>query len=229
MALLTYSDLEKYFSSERLQRYLAACSGDTVRAIELYRANLRVAQAFHPLLCLFEVTLRNQINSTLSIYFRDPDWILNQRKGFMSHPSLRRGRFFLRAEVDKTEARIIRDGFTASTGKVLADLNFGFWTALFMPHHFSILRRRLYRVFTNLPTGTTSGQIYASLFLIKEFRNRINHNEPVCFQANTINFSTSIQVYRAIRKTVRWIDPNLLPFFKEFDLVLEEIGKAKII
>jgi hypothetical protein len=227
MAILTYTNYETYFSSQRLQRYLVVYAGDTDKAIQLYKANLRIAQAFHPLLCLFEVILRNQINSELSAYFRDNDWILNQRTGFMSNPALRRGYYFLRTEVNKTEARIIRQGFTASTGKVIADLNFGFWTALFMPHHFSILRRRLIRIFTNLPATIGSSDIYTNLYLIKEFRNRINHNEPICFHLNSIDFTISVQVYKAVRRTVKWINPDLLPLFKEFDSVLDEILEAK--
>src|ERR1700712_5245615 len=101
MPLPTFADLENYLSSQRLQRYLAAYSGDQDRAIKLYTANIKISQSFFPLLSLLEVILRNQINLKLSMHFGDPDWIINQRTGFMSDPLLSKGRFYLRGEVNK--------------------------------------------------------------------------------------------------------------------------------
>lgn len=78
----------KYLSSSRYNRYLVATGNDIERAKKLYHANIRLAQAFHPLLSQFEVVLRNSLNIILSSHFRDPDWIINQKTGFMRHASL---------------------------------------------------------------------------------------------------------------------------------------------
>ena len=54
----------------------------------LYFANMKIAQAFHPLLSSFEVILRNQLHYALARHFFDGNWIINQKTGFMIAPSL---------------------------------------------------------------------------------------------------------------------------------------------
>lgn len=54
----------------------------------LYFANMKIAQAFHPLLSSFEVILRNQLHYALARHFSDGNWIVNQKSGFMVASSL---------------------------------------------------------------------------------------------------------------------------------------------
>ena len=63
----------KHFSRPRYNRYLNATGNNNERAKKLYNANIRLAQAFHPILSQFEVVLRNSLNISLSIYFSDPE------------------------------------------------------------------------------------------------------------------------------------------------------------
>lgn len=83
------NNFKQYFSEARINRYLLATGNSTSKSIKLYKANLKISQAFHPLLGVFEVVLRNKLNEILTSYFNDPDWIINQKTGFMSDPSLR--------------------------------------------------------------------------------------------------------------------------------------------
>ena len=41
---MKFVDFEKIVSSKRMSRYLAACNGDTRKAMTLYRYNLRLSQ-----------------------------------------------------------------------------------------------------------------------------------------------------------------------------------------
>ena len=41
---MKFVDFEKIVSSKRMSRYLAACNGDTRKAMTLYRYNLRLPQ-----------------------------------------------------------------------------------------------------------------------------------------------------------------------------------------
>ena len=54
----------------------------------MYYANARVAKSFQPLLSFFEVILRNQLHYALAAHFNDVQWLINQKTGFMSDPSL---------------------------------------------------------------------------------------------------------------------------------------------
>lgn len=56
---MRFKKLQSLLSPPRLDRYLIATSGDSKRAVRLYKANLQLAQAFHPVLGVFEVGLRN--------------------------------------------------------------------------------------------------------------------------------------------------------------------------
>ena len=225
----SFTDLEKHLSSQRLQRYVIACSGDDARALQLYKANLKIAQSFHPLLGLLEVVLRNQINLVLSTHFSDNDWVINQRTGFMSDLSLARSRFYLRTEVDNAINRLSRKRVRITSGKVIADLHFGFWTALFETYHYSLLRGKPIHIFPKLPPRHGRKEVLDALTLIREFRNRTNHNEPICFRANTIDFSETVKTYKAVHRMFRWIDVRLIDWLRDVNQVFEEIGKAKLI
>jgi hypothetical protein len=67
----------KHFSSPRYNRYLNATGNNKESAKRLYHANIRLGQAFHPVLSQFEVVLRNSLNVNLSTHFKDPDWNMN--------------------------------------------------------------------------------------------------------------------------------------------------------
>lgn len=69
----------KYLSRPRYNRYLNATTNNKNRAKRLYNANIRLAQAMHPILTQLEVVLRNSLNLQLSSHFVDNDWIINQK------------------------------------------------------------------------------------------------------------------------------------------------------
>ena len=74
---------EKYFSKQRLQRYLEGCDNDYERAIRLYKENILVSQSLHPLIGIVEVVMRNRIHEVIKEHFGNEDWILHEREGFM--------------------------------------------------------------------------------------------------------------------------------------------------
>ncbi len=84
----------KHFSSSRYNRYLNATGNNRDSAKRLYHASIRLGQAFHPVMSQFEVVLRNSLNVILSTHFKDPDWIMNQKAGFM-YPLYQPHHFFL--------------------------------------------------------------------------------------------------------------------------------------
>ena len=55
-------------------RYLAACNGDTRKAMTLYRYNLHLTQDVFTVISCFEVALRNAINARLVSLFGE-EWL----------------------------------------------------------------------------------------------------------------------------------------------------------
>lgn len=207
----------KYFSRPRYNRYLNATGNNRERAKKLYNANIRLAQAFHPILSQFEVVLRNSLNITLSTHFNDPDWIINQKTGFMRDNSLGRSHYFLRSCVQKTETKLTRRAIPVTSGKIISDQNFGFWLSFFLAHHYSLVGGQPIHIFVHKPVTENRTSIYDKLGDIKSFRNRVNHSEPLCFSGHHIDCSLALSVRAKLYNLLRWIDPELIPFFESID------------
>lgn len=209
----------RYLSRPRYNRYLIATGNSNTRAKRLYTANIRLAQAFHPVLSQFEVVLRNSLNLVLGAYFTDPDWIINQKAGFMRHNSLRSSHFFLRSSVQKTEAKLTRRGIPITSGKVISDQTFGFWLSFFLAHHYSLVGGQPIHIFPHKPITENRATIYSKLDEIRSFRNRVNHCEPICFVGHVISCADALDIRTKIYDLIEWIDPELKPFFESIDSI----------
>lgn len=232
---MRFKDFRKYFSAARIDRYLIATANSSKRAVKLYKANLKVAQSFHPILGVLEVVIRNRINDILSSHFTDTDWIINQKNGFMIDPSLtyihkrtgqQKTNDFLLREVQKAEKRLKSSGIAVTSGKIIAEQTLGFWTDLFQAHHYRILKGKQIQVFNHLPARHGRKEVNEELDKIRRFRNRINHNEPICFKGNIIDFSGALEVYQSIKNILDWIDPELTKLVKDIDAVTKNINMA---
>ena len=207
----------KYLSKPRQNRYLNATGKNKNRAKKLYNANIRLAQATHPVLTQFEVILRNSLNLQLSKYFDDNEWIINQKNGFMNNNSLRYSNFFLKRSVKKTEDKLIRRGIPITSGKIISDQTFGFWIALFLRHHYSLISGQPLHIFVGKPSRENRASIYSKLDDIRNFRNRVNHCEPLCFVGNNIDCIRVLDIRRKLYLLLKWIEPELIPFFDNID------------
>lgn len=89
----------------------------------LYSANMKIAQAFHPLLSSFEVILRNQLHYALARHFSDGNWIINQKSGFMVASSLT---YTNKRTKKKVTNDYILKNFVQNVGDPPAEENFNF-------------------------------------------------------------------------------------------------------
>ena len=173
MARIPYTEIEKHFSAQRLNKYRFPSNNNKTKTLKLYKANLLVSRSFYPLLSVFEIVTRNSIYNVLASYFNDTDWIINQQNGFMSDNSLRRGSFYLRTEVARCIQKLTQNQSTITSGKVIAEQTFGFWTSLLEPYHFRLIRGKTLDAFPNRLRGYGRSDVLKSLKKIQKFRNRI--------------------------------------------------------
>lgn len=227
LPLMQYQKLEFYISKPRLDRFLTACGGSKTRAQHLYQANLKVAESFYAVLNLFEVFLRNRINTELSIYFSNPDWILTEKNGFMNDYSLIGTKFYLKKEVLSAERRLTVRRKPISAGLVIAEQSLGFWTSLFNTHHYRVLSGSVIHCFPHKPSHVQRKQLNLILNDIRDFRNRIYHNEPVCFIGNNIDFSKVLQIRNNIYDVLNWMDRDTAFYVLQFDTILASIEIAQ--
>jgi hypothetical protein len=223
---MKYDKLEHFVSVPRLDRFLTATNNSKSKAQELYKANLRVAESFYPILHLFEIFLRNTINYRLTKHFGNPDWIVTEKSGFMNNESLKSSKYFLREQVKGAEKRVKRRGGTITSGKIIAEQMLGFWTSLFDTHHYKLLAGTIIHCFPNRPANAQRKEINLKLDKIREFRNRIYHNEPVCFKDVKIDFTEAITIKEDIFEILNWVDSELASYVKQFDHIDEEINRA---
>ena len=179
---MDFKTSQKLYSVPRMRKYQNACAGDKRKTMQLYRYNLRLCQRFYGALNLFEVMLRNAINEHYAAQFSDPDWIVNQADA---------GKLleFNKDEIRQTEAGYRRRGIY-NNDKMVASLTMGFWTKLFSKKRYKRGGKTLLQIFPNRRKGKNQADVYKDLTHIREFRNRIAHHEPICFDGSG-NISTA--------------------------------------
>jgi len=219
---MTYEDFEKAISTARLNRYLNACLGDKLKALELYRLNIELSQEFYAILSLFEIALRNTINEHYTIQFNDKEWLKNQctGTGFLNNVVFST-QYKSRRKVDEA-VRNLGMGYTHD--RLVAAISLGFWVSLFAPMQFRIAGQTLHKIFINRPKGISAKDLYKDLLLILEFRNRIAHYEPICFNINhQKDLAYAQQHYDLIVEKTNWMGFTARNFFDGLDNIQQTI------
>ncbi len=225
---MEFQKLESFLLKARLEPFLKATRNDPKRAVKLYRVNLRVSQAFYPVLNLFEIFLRNSLDDSLSKYFQNPNWIIFEINGFMSDSSLAKSGFILKKNVQKSYRFLQRQKTDITAGKLIAEQSLGFWTKLFDTHHYGLVEGVIINCFEKKPPRINRADISLKLNKIRKFRNRVYHNEPVCFDdAGEVNFEKSMAIRNDIYLLLSWMDKDLKKFVEYFDNIEGKIALAK--
>ena len=205
---MKYADFEKIMSKKRLERYLAACGGDTRKAMTLYRYNLQVSQEMFTIVSCFEVALRNAIDQKLTENLGD-DWLLNSVRpdGVFTEPILRKTRDIVTFAYKK-----LQKSNSYTHPKLLAEMEFGIWKYMFSPVQYRVTGRNLLSIFPNKPRSSREVQynqtyIFNELDKVNSLRNRIAHHETICFATNTSVVDTSyvINIYTKIKMLFYWM------------------------
>lgn len=216
---MDYLTLEHHLSAPRLSRYLAACNNSQTRCHELYSTNIKLSQAFYPILSLFEVVFRNACHRQLSRNFATPDWIINEKNGFMSNSKLEASKYFLKNSVSSAEKSIIKTKCNPTSEKIMGELPFGFWTSLFDPHHYNLIRGCVLGIFPGRPSDADRKVVMKKLIKIRDFRNRIYHNEPVCFSGSKVDFTGLHAIRQDIYDLLVWMDRDLPRYVGSYDAI----------
>lgn len=224
---MKYNQLEYYLSKERFDRFLLATNHSKSDAQKLYRINLLISQSFYPIINLFEIIIRNSFYTQISLEFNNSNWIIDEKNGFMNDRTLASSKYFLRESIKKSEIIIKRIGKDVSTGKIIAEQSFGFWTSLFEPHHYRLIKGAVIHCFPRKPKHINRNIISQKLNRIRSFRNRIYHNEPICFSETNIDFSQIIELRNELYELLDWIDNDIVKYVKSFDNIENHLNKLK--
>ena len=216
---MDFKTSQKLYSVPRIRKYQNACAGDKRKTMQLYRYNLRLCQRFYGALNLLEVMLRNAINEHYIAYYSDPDWIVNQADS---------GKLleYNKDEIRQTEAGYRRRGIY-NNDKMVASLTMGFWTKLFSKKRYKRGGKTLLQIFPNKRKGKNQADVYKDLTHIREFRNRIAHHEPICFDGvGNISTAFARSHYQLICEYIGYMGQqpdNVIQWAEKPDEILNKI------
>ena len=131
-------------------------------------------------------------------------------------------------EVLRVKNDFIRKG-VYSADKMVASFSFGFWTYLFTRRNYKVGGKTLLQIFPNRCKGLKQTDVYNDLTQIREFRNRIAHHEPICFDANHLLSTTyAYRLYTLIRTYLEYMGydaDKVLKIVEKPDGVLRDIER----
>ncbi|MDF9830396.1 hypothetical protein [Parabacteroides sp. PF5-6] len=195
---------EKVFSNERMERYFLIHRDEDL-AIKHYRCNLELAESFYISLSVFEVALRNALNRELETMAGREDWYIM----FSTTPGLENLSRYISQAVKQIVGR--REAVTPS--KIVAELTLGFWVSLFNSEYERLLWKHLRRAFPYMPKSERRRKnISAPLNTFRGFRNRVFHNESICW-----NLTRVAEIHSEIIQVMGWINKDLPAWVEPFD------------
>ena len=167
--------------------------------------------------------MRNAINEHYIAYYSDPDWIVNQADcGKLLE--------YNKDEIRQTEAGYRRRGIY-NNDKMVASLTMGFWTKLFSKKRYKRGGKTLLQIFPNKRKGKNQADIYKDLTHIREFRNRIAHHEPICFDGiGNISTAFARSHYQLICEYIGYMGQqpdNVIRWTEKPDKILNQIDSIR--
>lgn len=221
--IMKYVDFERHISQPRCAKYLKGCNHKTRKAIALYKANLRLSQKLFSVLSVFEVVLRNKIDTHYRNVFKSIngsyDWILFAagNGGYLTVKGCEKS-----MKTVKDAIQSLRSGYAHD--KLVAELSFGFWRFQFAAKEFRAAGSTLHLIFPNRPGGTNNTDIFKMLGFINKIRNRIAHHEPICFNTTgDISATYARHHYNTILEILTWLDIDANRLLFGIDKVEEEL------
>lgn len=190
-------NLRKFVTEKRLSTY---------NDFGEYELNLKQSKDYYIPLSILEVALKNSINSLFERYY-GAGWIINQAS-FLQHKELEK--------ISEAKAKLANRNENINKDKLIAELSFGFWTALFQSVYKHQMRTNdLKQIFPNLPKKEANfidrKIISAKLDYIRKFRNRIFHYEKIVGKAE---FDT---IRDDINEILRYFDDEICEFAKRLN------------
>lgn len=195
----------------RLGKYLQATHGNEQQALRLYVLNAKVSAAFLTDLHYIEVALRNKFDVELTVGF-GVQWFTSAPFIALLDP---RGQDILsKAQRDAAKGR--PRGQPVPTGKVIAELMFGFWLNLTdrrVEH--TLWVPFLHKAF--LPRTPPRRAAFNNLLeKLRQLRNRVAHHEPI-FHMDLV------EAHRILREVAGLLCPATALVMNETSTVRREV------
>lgn len=215
-------NIRRTLSNPRLDAFQVSPSEDELDLLARYAWNVELCASLYAPLHILEVALRNSLHAALTKHHGgNPRWY-ELRHAFPREEDWKKAQGAVWS-VEKITSRTAPD----APGRVIASLNFGFWTTLLTKAYGSpsSARRRWQPLWPDLvpiafphfpnPTGTKRDrQMLADRFdHIRKLRNRVSHHEPIWNGLPAQSALRRIPLNdqdNQVLEALGWIDPSLV-------------------
>jgi hypothetical protein len=176
--------VERWLSAPRFRTYLVEAGEDRGRALDLYEWNTAMAAAILHDLAHVEVAVRNAYDAALVRHQAGPlHWTQDEMRYFpVVWRTAKNGHRYDENVAPRDQVAHARSsvGHGAPSGKVVAELTFGFWRYLSVSgREITLWRPYLHRGFV---TGTSRSAVDGPMSRLHRLRNRVAHHEPLLAQ-----------------------------------------------
>ena len=191
----------KTISNERFSSYQKRYPNDLKKSFLLYQSNIEISQSFYSNLSILEVSLRNTINQSCIKHFKTENWLKEKLPKE------------LKKQITEIENKLIKSGKEPTNDRIIAELNFGFWTILFNRSNAKIFWKPLLKAFYYLPSEMRKRTgVSAKLNRLRIFRNRIYHYDPIVWDVKEL-----ISRRKEIYDILTWIEPETAKWADSID------------
>lgn len=207
-------ELVNTLSADRLSPYIIAADGNLNNAVELYRWNIQISGAFYEALSIAEVSLRNSLDNQLTkLHSGEPGFWFDNSRNLLTGDAL--------SDISLARKRANRPGRFETPGRVVSELNFGFWKYILAKRYESTLwTPALRHGFPGLELKQRS-IVFSAVSELHSLRNRIAHHEPIHQRDLSQDLLTT---YRLID----WISPDTRKWAVSFSTVKRCLAEAPV-
>lgn len=191
-----FSSLRLSISRERLAPYRRSEDEDEIDAFARYYWNTALSEALYPVLQCLEISLRNSIHRAAVQAFDKDSWFDPEVKILQDRES---------KKVAEAKENSKRGNKPIEPGRIVAELNFGFWTSLLNSRYEQVLWPKITRTtFPHVPRRFRNRKaLLKRLNSIRYLRNRVFHYEPIR------HWEDLAQQHTDVLETIAWINPAL--------------------
>lgn len=184
-------------TAERLSSYRMAESSDYKSQLGIYAWNSALCAALYPWLSMLEVALRNNMDKALREDKSNNYWF--DLPYFDSQP------------IEEAKKKILSQNKEITPGRIIAELNFGYWTRLFSTRYETkqiIWPRLIKPMFPDLPKSLCVRESLSKRIQdLRKLRNRVYHYEPIWhFELN--------QHFAELQEIISGLNDDLIPYLK---------------
>ena len=187
--------LHACLSRERFVAYQRPADQDALDAAARYLWNMALGEALYPMLQALEVALRNTLNDELAALF-GTDWY-DQQSVVVDTWGVQ--------QIGAAKVTLTKFHKPHTPGRIVAELNFGFWTHLFNVRYERRIWQRLWStsaIFHNLARRNRTRQFLSvRMERVRRLRNRVFHYEPIW------HWHDLAQQHAEVLEALGWISP----------------------